>query len=132
MKKHLKVARELLNRGADVNTADKYGCTPLFMAVLNGDLEMLRELLNHGADMNIAEKEGFTPLYAAHLTGHVKLEQELRNHGAVLFTSHLGMLFPSALAAAFYSFEFIDNLVQKVCNLINIKKRHCPSLITTP
>jgi len=40
--------RELLNNGANVNTADKDGSTPLHIADQEGHIELVRELLNHG------------------------------------------------------------------------------------
>lgn len=45
----------LLDAGADVNTADKYGSTALAAAAVNGRLEVVELLLERGADPNIAE-----------------------------------------------------------------------------
>lgn len=47
--------RRLLDAGADVNTADRYGSTVLAAAAVNGQLEVVRLLLERGADPNIAE-----------------------------------------------------------------------------
>jgi len=48
------VAR-LLDGGADVDTADRYGSTVLAAAAVNGRLEVVRLLLDRGADPNVAE-----------------------------------------------------------------------------
>jgi len=42
----VEVFRELLKHGAEVESADKYGWTPLESGVLNGHVEVVRELLN--------------------------------------------------------------------------------------
>jgi ankyrin repeat protein len=50
--RHLNAVECLLARGADTNTSDGYGKTPLHMAVMDGDDEMAELLLKHGADVN--------------------------------------------------------------------------------
>ncbi|NLV42433.1 MAG: hypothetical protein GXY15_14570 [Candidatus Hydrogenedentes bacterium] len=40
----------LLNRGADIEAANRYGCTTLIAAVSRGDLNIIRLLLNRGAN----------------------------------------------------------------------------------
>jgi len=71
-----------LNHGANVNTADKDGFSPLYAAGQNGHVEVVRELLNHGADVNTADKDVFNPLYAAGQGGHIEVLRELLNHSA--------------------------------------------------
>jgi ankyrin repeat protein len=45
----VEVVRELLKHGANVKSADKAGCTPLYKAASKGHVEVVRELLKHGA-----------------------------------------------------------------------------------
>ncbi|KAH0527112.1 hypothetical protein TsFJ059_002145 [Trichoderma semiorbis] len=52
----------LLGYGADVQTIDKYGNTPLHLAVIFGDLALAALLLSEGANANVANNNGKTPL----------------------------------------------------------------------
>ncbi len=57
--------RLLLERGATVHHADKWGSTPLIIAARAGELENVRLFLHHGADINAQDNEGHTPLISA-------------------------------------------------------------------
>jgi hypothetical protein len=48
----LRVARFLLDHGADVNRRSEYGVPPLFIAAEGGHKAMVELLLDHGADIN--------------------------------------------------------------------------------
>jgi uncharacterized protein len=54
----------LVDAGADVNQATKYGWTPLLTATQNRNYK-IAQLLEHGANPNIANNGGWTPLYIA-------------------------------------------------------------------
>jgi len=54
LKGYVEVVREVLNNGANVNTANKCGDTPLYIAGGNRHVEVVRELLSYGASGNIA------------------------------------------------------------------------------
>jgi ankyrin len=54
----VEVVRELLKHGAKVESANKYGSTPLNHAAFNGHLEVVRELLKHGAKVESENKNG--------------------------------------------------------------------------
>ncbi len=75
--------RQLIDRGADVNTANEAGATALMWAA--DDAEKTRVLLDHGADPNAISAEGATPLLIAlrfkHTAPVVKL---LLDHGVKL------------------------------------------------
>jgi ankyrin repeat protein len=60
----LKEAKELVERGFDVNAFDEFTSTPLHCAVEGGHIEVARYLLSVGADVNshLEEKAGDTPL----------------------------------------------------------------------
>jgi ankyrin repeat protein len=62
------VAELLLAKGADVNTKDKYGSTPLHHAVSKGYKDLAKLLIASGADVNARASSGVTtPLgYAAY------------------------------------------------------------------
>ena len=57
------MVRELLNNGANVNTADKEVVTPLYIASQKRHFELVRQLLKNGTNMNTADKERVTALY---------------------------------------------------------------------
>ena len=54
--------RELLNHGSNINTANKFGFTPLHIAGIKGHIELVRELLNHGANVNNTDEDVFETL----------------------------------------------------------------------
>jgi uncharacterized protein len=58
-------ARALLEGGADVNQATRYGWSPLLAATQNQNYKMARFLIERGANVNLANKGGWTPLYLA-------------------------------------------------------------------
>jgi ankyrin repeat protein len=62
---HLEAARALLDAGADVNQATRYGWTPLLAATHNRNYKLGAFLIERGADVNLANKGGWTPLYLA-------------------------------------------------------------------
>jgi ankyrin repeat protein len=63
--KNPEIAIVLLNAGASINAKDKFGGTPLFAAVSNGNTEMVRFLLTRGADVNAKTSYNMTPLQKA-------------------------------------------------------------------
>ena len=58
-------ARVLIEAGADVNKATRYGWTPLLAATQNRNYQMGRFLIENGADVNLANKGGWSNLYLA-------------------------------------------------------------------
>jgi len=80
--------RELLAKGANVNTNDRhkdswiYDQTPLHVAAHEGHKYVARLLLEHGAVVNARDKHGFTPLYYAVGGGHIDIVSILLEHGA--------------------------------------------------
>jgi hypothetical protein len=61
----LSTIQALLHAGANPNTADGFGMTPLMHASKNSDIEIVKALLAAGADVNAADKLGTTALHAA-------------------------------------------------------------------
>jgi hypothetical protein len=50
----------VIETGADVNIANRWGVTPLMAAAKKGDADLIRELLAHGADPIAKDKQGKT------------------------------------------------------------------------
>ena len=64
-------ARKLVQAGADVKAANRYGITPLYLAAVNGSAPMLEMLLTAGADANATGPEGEAALMTVARTGSV-------------------------------------------------------------
>ncbi|KAN0126317.1 Ankyrin repeat-containing domain protein [Lactarius tabidus] len=60
---HLEAAKPLIEHGADVDSRDNNGFTPLLTASRQGQLEIARLLLDHGADVNARKRYDITPLH---------------------------------------------------------------------
>ncbi|KAL7919399.1 hypothetical protein ACQKWADRAFT_322996 [Trichoderma austrokoningii] len=92
------VVRHRLGEGAESNTADKDGSTPLIAASEYGHVEVARLLLDKGETPLILasaagcyelaeDAEGITPLIAASFVGHVDTVQLLLDYGARMETT---------------------------------------------
>ncbi len=55
----------LVERGADINTRDTGGLTPLMNAVKGGDYELVRSLLAHKADVDAVDRDGWSAVMHA-------------------------------------------------------------------
>ena len=76
-------ARLLLDTGADVNRADEYGMTPLYIACAKGHVNVARLLLDNGAAVDRANSfNGWTPLFIACWNGRVAAARLLLEKGA--------------------------------------------------
>lgn len=73
---------KLLDEEADVNVADKYGRTILYMAVSYDSIDIINELIKRGADVNLKEGDGFSPLHQAIFTGNLQVIELLIKNGA--------------------------------------------------
>jgi ankyrin repeat protein len=80
-----KTARLLIASGADVDSRDNRGDTPLMFAAQT-DFDVLRNLLDKGADVNARNKNGETPLIIAF---RVECIVALLDHGAELDAKNL-------------------------------------------
>jgi uncharacterized protein len=72
----------LIKAGAKVQTPNRYGITPLWLACINGSAQMVERLLSAGADPNTALPEGDTALMTASRTGNVAAVRALLTRGA--------------------------------------------------
>ncbi len=69
----LKIAKILLENGADINFQDNNGNTPLILAIKKKDLELVSFVVLQGADVNLANNEGITPLHQGAFSGNEKV-----------------------------------------------------------
>jgi len=65
-----------------VHFKDARGRTPLFVASLEGHLDMAQLLISNNADVHARDAYGDTPLYHAILAGHREILELLIGHGA--------------------------------------------------
>jgi uncharacterized protein len=72
----------LLEKGADPNTSDNEGFTPLMYAAVKGHFEAANLLLGKGADVNAVEKSGGTALMLASHEGQTEVVKLLLEKGA--------------------------------------------------
>jgi len=71
-----------LDRGADANTADRWGVTALSHAAARGNLAAVGLLLDHDADPNKTSGAGNSALMVAAARGHLEVVKALLDRGA--------------------------------------------------
>ena len=74
----------LISKGADVNSTDSSGNTPLNMAAKFEHIECAKSLLNSGADINLRNFENFSPLMWPAENGNLKMVELFIKNGADL------------------------------------------------
>jgi len=111
------VAR-LLNAGADPNSRDVLGGTPLLTASWLGNASVVSLLLSHGADANAIHREaGASALEYAVLKGRADIVQSLLAAGADVEKKYRGGQTVLHLAAARTSVTVLDQLIAARGNL---------------
>jgi ankyrin repeat protein len=77
---HKEIVELLIANGADVNTKDVVGMTPLHIAARRGHKEIVELLIDNGMDVNTKSYSG-TPLDQAIRDKHPETADLLRKHG---------------------------------------------------
>ena len=75
---HYDVVRYLIENGADVNTLDDEGVTPLIVATICYDAKMMKILLDNGANVKATDNEGMSAMSVAKLAGEKFLIEVLK------------------------------------------------------
>jgi hypothetical protein len=75
-------AQSLITKGADINTQNTLGWTPLHSAIWNNKVNIVEMLVENKADINKENNKGETPLYFAAEKGNKRIVELLVNSGA--------------------------------------------------
>ncbi|XP_078261911.1 ankyrin repeat and SOCS box protein 3 [Rhinoraja longicauda] len=118
---HLDVLKFLLEKGADKESKDDYGITPLFLAAQYGKLESLRTLIQYGSNVNCQAYDKATPLFIAAQEGHVECVEVLLSHGvnANLYCNEDDWQLPIHAAAQMGRvkvLEFLIPITDRICD----------------
>ena len=97
---HVDAARLLLDKGVDINRADKYGATPLLAACSKGHVDAVRLLLDEGAEVDRSTEGGQTPLFIACYNGHVDAARLVLDKGAEVDRANEGGVTPLWIACS--------------------------------
>jgi len=73
--------KQLLQKGADINTKNEYGLKPFELAVVGNNCSVVELFLRLGQDPNV-DRGGGTPLMDAAANGNIELLQLLLKYGA--------------------------------------------------
>jgi len=77
-----KMIRELVRAGADLDSADAAGLSPLLRAVSQGMTDSCQALIELGADVNACDHESNSAIMLAHVCGNERITSLLRAAGA--------------------------------------------------
>ena len=106
---------EWINRGADINIADKFGSTPLHFAVAHKDESLVSFLISKGANVNKPGELGDTPLHISNYLHEEKISRALQNAGAIQSQLNKYGLSPKEMAVL----PEMEKLVSMGANLLN-------------
>ncbi|MCB9228922.1 MAG: ankyrin repeat domain-containing protein [Deltaproteobacteria bacterium] len=123
---HLEAVELLLEAGVDVNKPDKYGQTPLLLAVFNSneDEDIAKLLIQYGADVNKASNRGESPLSFAAGSRNHELSKLLIECGADVNVMDMDGYTPLHRAAYYGDTEFAQSLVAKGAKAEQHKHTH--------
>lgn len=114
--------KALIEKGVDVNTTDKYGATPLIVAIFYGNFEVAKLLTQKNADMNAKDISGYTPLILAILNNNTEFSKILIQNGTdVNATTKYGYT-PLIFATLNNNIELVELLIQNGAD-INAKDK---------
>lgn len=75
-------AKDMLDSGADINARNRYGDSPLHLAIKNAHTEMAELLVSRGANINAKGALDDTPLHVSVYQGKTNIIRLLRQKGA--------------------------------------------------
>ncbi len=108
------IAVYLIERGALIDSRDRFGKTVIFYAISTGDFNLVQYLINKNASINIEDSEGLTPLRWAVRHGYLDIVKLLIHSGAnINFESTRENVNTALIDAAWIGFfEIVQVLVE--------------------
>ena len=95
------------------NSKDRYGNTLLFLAVLDGKIEMAKCLIDNGADVDMKnDSDGATPLHLAAIYGEIEIVKSLIDNGAQVDLKDPGGSTPLHCAVFTAQIEVVKCLIE--------------------
>jgi ankyrin repeat protein len=107
----------LISQGADVNTKDDLGRTPLHLASWVNAVNSARVLINHSANIEAKANNDTTPLSAAALKDNYDVAELLVKHGAKVNAESDDGLTPLHVAARYNAGKVAGLLIAEGANL---------------
>ena len=122
----------LLLHGADPNIPNKYGETPLAIAVSRGSstgwMDIVKLLVQHNADINLCNNEGRSPLFIAVSDENLPTTEYLATQGADLNVIDCKGSNPLHYAANRSYYNIVQCLVRHGCDLNVVDNRQATVL----
>lgn len=100
-------------KGANVNTKNNDGCTPLMYAASVGHIDILKFLIEKSADLELKNEDGFTALHWAAYVGNLDSVKTLVEKGANLRAKNSENKRPADLAETHEVKRFIKDAIEK-------------------
>jgi hypothetical protein len=110
-------AARLLGQGAEVDTKNNQGDTPLMLATKSGKIDTAKLLIEKGANLEAKNNVGETALIAACTAGHADIAQLLVEKGAATDARDEGGATPLMYAGLGGNVAIIDLLLAKGANI---------------
>ena len=107
--------QRLISVGADVNSVNFYGETPLIYAICRGHSEAVKTLIDKSADINLADKKGMSPLAWAAIEGQSQIFDLLIEKGADIHQPVLGDLTLIEAIATYRTADIRENKFRARC-----------------
>jgi outer membrane protein assembly factor BamB len=125
---NIELVKSLISSGADVNTPNIWGWTPLYIASGTGKKDIVKLLVTEGADVNAPNKTGETPLHFAVSNGQRDIVELLLDHGADMNVKNNSGQSPLFLAFQGSNKEITELLIDKGAD-INITNNNGLTLL---
>jgi ankyrin repeat protein len=114
---HKAVADLLLEKGADLESADSFGWTPLLEAVRCDQEAIVKLLLERGANLESADSDGYTPLLVAVVSGLEAIVKLLLENGAEVEATATNGWTPLFVAVRYELEAIVKLLLEKGADL---------------
>lgn len=100
-----------------LDSQDKYGRTPIYLAACRGHTEVVNYLINLNADFHIPNKEHKSPLYISAYFGYLEIANTLLRHGAQVDQTDSHRKTPLYVATYHGRSEIVDLLLEAGANV---------------